>query len=524
MDDDQNTALSSAPAPQLRVASANGRTQRPQRFDILRLGLGLDDDPWRDEPVTNAPLVRDVVFHDEARVRRLKSLGLTTPLHELEANKGQRGWEAHNLLELGLIGIDAIADRQELEGGATPDDIKVLLARYAHEQNPDTDSAAVAAAVLDALVKTRVLRYGEYRVPGAHVEHEWPFALIREVDEGRGVHLRATDPAINLLVGALDIDDLESVHAAAETLVAKLIERGRFDDARRAAMDARYRSIQYTERLRQLIADARNSIATVDLQGEVLAAIKDARQHISDRVEVESATLEQLRTAAERVSDGAPIEALRAVVNDCLRRHQRLHVHLQHAPEEFERLQVEQGFELGRGIGLPDPEPALLTPTLSLTAADALRVLDVFEAALVPPRPPVALDLGGFIGWLLRAKRTPPEPLGAAIEETEFAPDPDPDRFDPATRAAVEAMLADIDEPVTLSELLDAARDEHGRLAARLLAMRGLAAFAPEEQPDSDTVLLASRAGTLDDAEYAGDELSIERLRTAVDEPREVAS
>jgi hypothetical protein len=515
MDEDQNTLL--PPAAQNGQASSNGRLARRSRFDILRLGLGLDDDPWRDEPAGPLP-DRDIVFHDEARVRRLKSLGLTTPLHELEANKGQRGWESHNVLELGLIGIDAIADHQELEGGATPDDIKVLLASFAREQNPDTDSAAVAAAVLDALVKTRVLRYGEYRVPGAHVEHEWPFALVREVDEGRGVHLRATDPAINLLVGALDIDDLESVHAAAETLVAKLIERGKFDDARRAAMDARYRSIQYTERLRELIADARNSIATVDLQGEVLPAIKDARRHIQERVDVEAATLEQLRAAADRISDGGPIEALRAVVSDCLRRHGRLHVHLQHAPEEFERLQVEQGFEVGHGIGLPDPEPELLAPTLALTAADAVRVLDVFEGALIPPRPPVALDLSAFIGWLLRAKRTLPEPLGAPIEDTEFAPEPDPDRFDPATRAAVEEVLAGIEEPVSLSGLLGATRDEHSALAARLLAMRGLAAFAPEEHPDGETMLVAGRAGTLDDVEYAGDELAIERLHVASDE------
>lgn len=494
-----------------------------QRFDILRLGLGLDDDPWGEEPVVPAR-ARDTVFHDEARVRRMKSLGLTTPLHELEANKGHRGWEDHNLLELGLIAIDAIADRQELEGGATPEEIKELVAKYAAEQSEDTDAAAIAIAVLDALVKPRGLRYGEYSRAGGHIEHEWPFALVREVDEGRGVHLRATDPAINLLVGALDIDDLESVHAAAETLVAKLIERGRFDDARRAAMDARYRSIQYTERLRQLIADARNSIASVDLQGEVLPAIQDARLHIDERVEMEGATLEQLHAAAEHVSDAAAIDALQAVVNDCLRRHQRLHLHLQHAPEEFERLQIEQGFELGRGIGLPDPEPELLTPALGLTAADAVGVLDSFEAALIPARPPVALDLAMFIDWLLRPKRAPADPLGTEVEEAEFAPDPDPDRFDPATRTAVQEMLAQIEAPTELSELIEAARADHSPLAARLIAMHGLAAFAPEVQPDSDSLLLADPAGELDDSQYTGDELIIERLHVAATEVEEVLS
>ncbi len=363
-------------------------------------------------------------------------------------------------MELGLIGIDAIADRQQLEGGATPDEIKALLVEYAREQCPGTDAAAVAAAVVDALVRPRVLRYGEYRVPGAHVEHEWTFALVREVDEGRGVHLRVTDPAINLLVGGLDIDDLESVHAAMEMLTAKLIERGRYDDARKAALDARYRSNQYTERLRQLIADARNSIATVNIEADVLPAIRDARTHILERVRVESDTLEQLRHVAESVSDRAPIEALREVVSDCLLRHQRLHLHLHHAPEEFERLQVEQGFDFGRGVGMPDPEPELLAPVLGLTAADALGVLEVFEAALRPPRAPLSIDLEAFVGWLLRSKRTPPEQLGAEVQEMEFAPEPDPDRFEPGVRAAVETLLSEITTPVELSDLLAGARDQ----------------------------------------------------------------
>ncbi|MGO9794432.1 MAG: hypothetical protein ACLP8S_34385 [Solirubrobacteraceae bacterium] len=412
----------------------------PQRFDVLRLGLGLETDPWGEEPVTPPRAQRDAVFHDEARVRRLKSLGLTTPLHELEANKGQRCWEGHNLMELGLIGIDAIADRQQLEGGATPDEIKALLSEYGREQCPNTDATAVAAAVVDALVKPRVVRYGEYRVPGAHVEHEWTFALVREVDEGRGVHLRVT-------------------------------------------------------------------IATVNIEGDVLPAIRDARRHILERVQVESDTLEQLRHVAESVSDRAPIEALREVVNDCLRRHQRLHLHLQHAPEEFERLQVEQGFEFGRGVGMPDPEPELLAPVLRLTAADALGVLEVFEGALRPPRAPVSIDLEAFVGWLLRSKRAPPEQLGTEVLEMEFAPEPDPDRFEPGVRVAVETLLSEITTPVELSDLLAGARDQHGALAARLVAMRALAAFAPEEQPDSETLLVASVVGELVDREYAGDEL-----------------
>jgi hypothetical protein len=489
-----------------------------RKFDILRLGLGLDEAEetrWGDQ-LRESSQRRAAVGHDEARVRRLKSLGLTMPLHELEANKGQRGWDGYNLVELGLIAIDAIADRQELDAGATPDDIKELLVRYAEAQRQDGDGHAIAAAVLDALVEPRAVHYGDYGVEAQHTDQQWAFCLVREVDEGRGVHLRATDPAINLLVGALDIDDLESVHAAAETLVSKLIERGKFDDARRAAVDARLRSIQYTERLRQLIADARNSIATVDLSGVVLPAISDARRHLLERVDVEAGTLEQLRAASERLaSSHAPVDALQRAVSDCLNRHQRLHRHLQHAPEEFERLQVEQAFELGRGIGLADPEPEVLTPTLRLTAAQAHAVLERFEAALMPPQPPVSVDLDGFARWLLRSKRPPAEQLGEALDEPEFAAEPDPNRFDARTRGYVDEVLELIESPVPLSELLTPARASHDESAARLLAMRALAAFAPEPHATAaeESLLLASPAGALRDATHAGDDLLIERLR-----------
>lgn len=79
----------------------------------------MDEDPWREESVTPRR-ARDAVFHDEPRVRRLKSLGLTTPLHELEGNKGQRGWEAHNLLELGLSASTPSLTAKSLKAASRP--------------------------------------------------------------------------------------------------------------------------------------------------------------------------------------------------------------------------------------------------------------------------------------------------------------------------------------------------------------------------------------------------------------------
>jgi hypothetical protein len=54
--------------------------------------------------------------------------------------------------------------------------------------------------------------------------------------------------------------------------------------------------------------------------------------------------------------------------------------------------------------------------------------------------------------------------------------------------------------------------------------MSGLAVFAPEEQTDSDSLLLADPAGKLDDTHYTGDELIIERLYVAAEEAQEVRS
>jgi hypothetical protein len=73
-------------------------------------------------------------------------------------------------------------------------------------------------------------------------------------------------------------------------------------------------------------------------------------------------------------------------------------------------------------------------------------------------------------------------------------------------------MLADVSSPTRLCDLLTIARDDHGQLAVRLMAMRGLAAFAPEEDLDNDSLLIAHSRGALDDLDYVGDDLVLERL------------
>ena len=70
MDDNPHPNPSSDPRHRNGYATANGRLSGRPRFDILRLGLDLDEDPWRDEPRT-IPSSREVVVHDEARVRWL---------------------------------------------------------------------------------------------------------------------------------------------------------------------------------------------------------------------------------------------------------------------------------------------------------------------------------------------------------------------------------------------------------------------------------------------------------------------
>lgn len=197
---------------------------------------------------------------------------------------------------------------------------------YARRQAPDRGEAEhreVCKWVLDELIGTSSQReftveYGDWN--GEYVRRSFGFQLLAERQAPDGsVYLRATDAAINVLVGALDTD-VESAQAAAEAKLENLVRRGRLSEAQYAAQLARYRTIQLGERIRQDLAATKRNLATVDWTGDVSPRLDGALAHIGERLEVERRIVDNIRETRDRAEESekrAQAASLIELLDEC---------------------------------------------------------------------------------------------------------------------------------------------------------------------------------------------------------------
>lgn len=188
---------------------------------------------------------------DEGLARRMKALACTAPLHDLDARKARLDWadaETYQMAEVAFQVIDQVTVAMDFDHGARHDEVVARVLPFVAAQAPDRDRdehAQVARWVLDNLINVgstdRGFRavYGAFGVTGSYERRAFDFKLLIELAaEDGGVYLRASDEAINVLVGALD-SDIESAQIAAEIKLDNLIKRGKLSDAQAAAQQAR---------------------------------------------------------------------------------------------------------------------------------------------------------------------------------------------------------------------------------------------------------------------------------------------
>jgi hypothetical protein len=272
---------------------------------------------------------------DEGLARRLKALACTAPLHDLDARKVRLDWcdaSAYQMAEIALQVIDQVTVAMDFDRGADHDDVVKRVMPFIAAQAPEHDRAEhtrVAQWVLGNLINVgsadrgfRAL-YGAFGESGAYERRVFDFKLLIELVSPEGeIYLRASDEAINVLVGALDTD-VESAQIAAEVKLENLIRRGRLSDAQLAAQQARYRTVQYAETLRRKLEATRRDVRAVDWEHEVPDLIDEALTHIGDRYRYENAILVNITQTRDEAAD--PGRKLRAaelveIVADCIRR------------------------------------------------------------------------------------------------------------------------------------------------------------------------------------------------------------
>ncbi|MCQ4083558.1 hypothetical protein NGB36_23905 [Streptomyces sp. RB6PN25] len=464
---------------------------------------------------------------DEGLARRLKALACTAPLHDLDVRKANLAGEysTYAMAEVALAAIDLVTLNMDFDTGADHDQIIARLLPRVAAQTPQRSAEEherVARWALENLINVgsvdRGFRavYGTFGTDGVYVRRDYDFKLIEEVPgPGGTVYLRATDEAVNVLVGALDTD-VTSAQIAAEVKLEVLINRGRLADAQLAAEQARYRTVQYAESLRRALEATRRDVRAVDWLRAVPDLINEALDHVADRYRHENAILTNIRKARDESEE--PEHKRRAaelvdIVKDCIRRHTQLQSRLLEAGPLFRAEQDRQAFAAPPARAGLDLYGQLLAPVLLLPVEQAARVTDAFFARGAGLRTPPAVRVGDLVEALL----TPPverEHLGARMPEPDLVATPEDSRFtEEQLDAALELLDLPHDAPRRLSGLLAEARRRDPELPY-LVALLAVHAASPPVgtayRQGEQRLLFAVDDGTeLDDPEFGGADLIV---------------
>lgn len=473
---------------------------------------------------SSRPVVAPREAHDPTRSLRAKALACTAPVHDLQRNRGLRQWDAFDLYDLALVAIDLVVDKMAVASGIGTEELVSELARRAREQVDETarDKAReVAVGVVEALVRQSEI---EYTAEAADVRRQMRFALLteHESEDGSSVYLRATNEAINVLIGALNVD-IESAQVAAEAQIEHLLNRQRLAEATVPAMHARMRSIQYIDEVRRVIAETKRDVRRwdEDERESVRRRLEEIREHLQSRIDTEYkivGSIQEKRDFAEREDLRAHAAQLVETLNDCFNRHRDLHRYVLDAADTYVRERNRQTNRLASidGVDLTDD---LLLPALAASIERVEPVLVSFAEPLLGMGPGSSLrawpwrqpSFGDFLCDLLRDAQTHDE-LGEPIEDPEFAEvATDPLAFDEATIALVARILGEVDAPRRISDLLRELH-ESGFAAEDLLRIQALLATAPELSPAApgDRLLVAAADGvTFEDGAFAGDDLLV---------------
>jgi hypothetical protein len=453
-----------------------------------------------DSTILPAP---DLDRFDATFVRRQKALARTGPLHELEASKAMRDgdWSAYDLRALALAALDRVMEHMGLEYGATHDQIVGELAPLASAANPAADAgerSRVATTVLAALLNDRNRReafqsgYSDFSGAEGHARRVLSFRLLQEVEAPDGsVVLRATDEAINLFYSALD-HDIEDAQSAAEAVLRSQMSRGLLDRAVATAREARFRSLQFGEKIERALRAARRDLRQVDWGGDVSPMLDAAVSHLKERMTVERELLRSARGQLERAEPTQLSAAAELVelVEDCRTRHVQLQKQILEARPTFMAEQERQVFAPRAAAPLPELERELLMPLLVASRAEAAPVLKAFSRAAAGPCVQRQVRLCGLVDLLLQPRRERYDGAAEWAEPELVQCDAELRCFNPAEEAVIETLLEGLDEPRRLSHLLEAARDACGPegddpearpdAAAEMMRLVALFAFSPE--------------------------------------------
>lgn len=460
---------------------------------------------------------------EDALTRRLRTLLRTSPLHQLEASKNQRAdhFARQDLRALGLRALDLAIEHKGLGHGASLEELCAELHPLITAVDPQLapeQADRIAEVILEALLnesgRRQAFREPYLALTPERVSHKLlEFHLLRErqLPDGSTI-VEPTTQAINLYAGMLEYE-VEDAQAAEEAVLRSQVRRGRLEDAVRTAKRARLRSIEYEQKLVGFLETTRRDIGQVDWVDTALVMIDEAREHISERLEVEREILAAVETRLEinaSANAGVQLAVLKDTLNECLTRHAKLHQRLIRANADYLVEHDRQAFRPHLATPLPDLEVQVLNVALEAPTAALANLVDRLLGYFQAPRSPPVFRLSTLIERLLNPRRTEVGDYDTASPELEEVEAPPP-VFDEDDQRRVAELFTKIDGEQRLSELLSDARARgYPSSTLRLLVLEVLSAFDPEATNTPVEVELVDE--WLGDPVFRGDELLVRRV------------
>lgn len=426
---------------------------------------------------------------DEAIVRRRRALAPIQVLTEIERNKSQLDgdfWHRYDLFNIALAVIDQVALAMGISAGRTWYETVDYATDQAARQVPDADRGewrAVAERVVVSLV-TVDIETVPYLVHGTGgptwLAQRFRLLYVHSGGSEGSEYLRASEQAINIFVEALDLD-IEAAQIANEAQLSALIARGAVESAVQIARHARYRSIQYQERVRRIVADTLIDPDTHDWINEVPELLDSALAHVRERLEAEAVLLDAVADRRIELEDTTRLVAanqLIEILRECRHRHDELHGHLIGSRSRLRQALDDRLARPARSAHRVDLASDLLAPYLQRPVMDSVvaaeRLLATVGGLATRWWPPLAT-----LTDELCAPARIPDP-GEEIIPPEF------DEIERAEwweryEATTDSIFDAIEDPILLSQLL-----------ARVESIAAKVAGADDEPLDAGLLVAAT--------------------------------
>lgn len=474
-------------------------------------------------------------FLESWQQRQRRTAGLQAVLFRKIDNLRLRPeWSVYDVISHTLGALHVIIEGHKLMGGQRRSQVVAEITGLVRLERPDDDSvvhAGLADAIVDLLLnaKDRQARFQDSYMlvkDGVIGREPLTFALVETVGEDDAVEprLRPTVEAINLFQNLFTFDP--SDRAAAERYRSeRMLQRQDYDEVLHS-VERRATSVHgLRSEIEVLLRRIRHCVSDVDYGLEVIPRLDEALHLIGEQIEAEERFAESV---AEHMHPKAPdlarlrriTEHLRGLIQSLI----SLSQIASSVRREFEAQQDRQLFTQRRVT--INPESDLLQPLLGLSPEQIAGSLPEVLARFLGATAPRVVNLQALMDLTAPQRRAPSD----SGDEDPFEPGEMEDEakpFDPAILEAIAQVLAEIDAPVALSDLLrqvldhpasiDIEQEDHGLLEwAMALTIAG--AYGTTDEPDAtqdsltfdhSRLAVLNRAAPLDHPRITGDDLTV---------------